>query len=339
MLTDYLRQINGGVFPADHVILPDERIENNLFVPPPFHLSAADLVAINSPAHHDRISQKLVEMAQRYGMFYITNHGIRDRVMTNALWAAKMFFELPSYEFKRECERCLFYSSSVVHHLNLETEAKYWRDTLPFYLSSMPLWPENPPRFRDDISQFASALEVLANKLIRLISRGLKLDESYFHDHGLSQVRRLNVNRYPRCPNPKLTCGLAKHCDPDLLTITFVEAGDAAQGLEVCIDNEWKRVVPRDDALIVTIGSQMRVVSNKKLKAPVHRVVVNSRSDRTSICYAVAPSNDSYVEPAEVLTRTESPRYEKYKYGDYLLNHLGHYRDTTGVLPSYEKRN
>ncbi|XP_074265189.1 flavanone 3-dioxygenase 2-like [Silene latifolia] len=257
--------------------------------------------------------------------------------MENALTTTKNFYELPNDQLRRAAEHYGAYSSSFVHREGHHKTAKYWRDTLPFYLPSGTIdYDDTAFLFNFRVGFFASLVKGVAENLVSCISEGLGLGKTYFDDQGLTTVRRLNLNSYPRCPCPNLTCGMAKHYDPDLLTITL-EGG--AHGLQILDENnQWQTVKAQPNALIVTIGTQMEVVSNGILKAPAHRVIVNDQRERTSICYAIAPANTSTVGPAVTgLPGARPAQYKNnYPYGEYLEQHMTNYRDTSVCFSKFK---
>jgi isopenicillin N synthase-like dioxygenase len=95
----------------------------------------------------------------------------------------------------------------------------------------------------------------LASGILELIAEGLGLESGYFGGK-LSENAFLSVNRYPPCPDPSLTLGLPKHCDPNLITILL--QGDVC-GLQVFKDGEWIGVGPVPNAFVINIGYQLQV--------------------------------------------------------------------------------
>ena len=92
-------------------------------------------------------------------------------------------------------------------------------------------------------------------RILELICEGLGLESGYF-EGKLSEVTSLSVNHYPPCPDPSLTLGLSKHCDPNLITILHQ---DDVCGLQIFKDNEWVGVDPVPSAFVVNIGYQSQV--------------------------------------------------------------------------------
>ena len=95
----------------------------------------------------------------------------------------------------------------------------------------------------------------LASKILEMISLGLGLSPGYFAGE-LSANPTVLVNHYPRCPEPGLALGMAKHRDPSL--VTFVLQEDVP-GLQVFKEGNWVVVPPISHAFIVNIGYVLQV--------------------------------------------------------------------------------
>ncbi|KAL9275238.1 Hyoscyamine 6-dioxygenase-like protein [Drosera capensis] len=91
----------------------------------------------------------------------------------------------------------------------------------------------------------------LDSRILEMICQGLGLEKGFFFKDGLSEDMFLTVNHYPPCPDPSLTLGLAKHCDPNLITILM--QGDVP-GLQVFKDGEWISVQPLKHAFVINVS-------------------------------------------------------------------------------------
>ncbi|CAK7346417.1 unnamed protein product [Dovyalis caffra] len=159
----------------------------------------------------------------------------------------------------------------------------------------------------------------LASKILELICEGLGLESGYF-EGKLSESSLLAVNRYPPCPDPSLTLGLPKHCDPNLITILL--QGEV-RGLQVFKDGEWIGVGPVPQAFVINIGYQLQIISNNKLKGAEHRAVTNSRDARTSAAFFVSPRPDSIIEPAKALINADNhPVYRAFELTEFISNYM-----------------
>ncbi|XWS31436.1 hypothetical protein CRYUN_Cryun23aG0075600 [Craigia yunnanensis] len=186
---------------------------------------------------------------------------------------------------------------------------------------------------REVIGTFLFEAKNLGLRILELHSEGLGLESGPFEE-DLSEALLLVANHYPPCPDPSLTLGLPKHCDPNLITILL--QGDA-YGLQVFKDGEWIGVQPLPNAFVVNIGHQLRIVSNNKLKSAEHRVVTNSEVARTTVGLFISSSDDSIIEPAKSLTNAgDPPLYRAFQYKEFLSNYFSTMGDTELALQPFK---
>ncbi|XP_074306402.1 2'-deoxymugineic-acid 2'-dioxygenase-like [Silene latifolia] len=342
LLTWILNNNPADDFPLKYLLTASER-------PAPLELLAPEWIDIPTislaQTHFNNLSdlQRLVNdvcaASVSYGMFQVVDHNVSASVLTEAMRESVGFFSLPNQQLEAFSAPLyghrFLYSSSQAHASGQDTEHYYWRDALTLGLNSpRPTqgWPTQPPELRSRLWEFASQVKPLENRILSLINQGLGLRPNYFTSKGLNEKSAIVVNHYPLCPHPTWTCGMSRHADPNLLTISF-QGG--ANGLQIWRDGEWKLVVPSRNALLVTLGRQMEIVSNGILKPAEHRVIVNSQAPRTSISYFSGPSNTCIVGPAEDLTRTMLPLYRNFRYGDFIRLHLENHRNTAAILPYF----
>lgn len=86
--------------------------------------------------------------------------------------------------------------------------------------------------------------------------------------------KRINMNYYPKCPNPELTVGGGRHSDVSTLTILLQ---DEIGGLYVRdMDTmKWIYVPPISGSLVINVGDALQIISNGKYKSVEHRVRAN----------------------------------------------------------------
>lgn len=104
------------------------------------------------------------------------------------------------------------------------------------------------------MAAYLKRIENLSRRILGVIGEGLGLEEGYLEE--ISQVQLLVGNYYPACPDPSLTLGLLKHCDPSLITILLQQ--DVC-GLQVLNDGKWMLVSSIPNAFVVNIGNQLQV--------------------------------------------------------------------------------
>ena len=109
--------------------------------------------------------------------------------------------------------------------------------------------------YREVVATYSVEAKKLGLRILELLSEGLGLESGYFGSK-LTEAQLLVVNHYPPRPDPSLTLGIPKHCDPNLITILL--QGDV-HGLQVFKDGEWIGVEPLPNAFVVNIGHQLQV--------------------------------------------------------------------------------
>ncbi|CAB4291509.1 unnamed protein product [Prunus armeniaca] len=324
----------------DNYIFPPDARPGKLDVPLCNNIPVIDMGGAGAEAH-DRTSiiQQILNASEEFGFFQVINHGIPENLLKDTMRVFKEFFELPvedkaSLYSEDPNKNCRLFTSSGNYDWE---EAHFWRDILRH--SCHPLeqciqfWPQKPITYREHVGACSTQVREVALNILQLISEGLGLEPGYFRDE-LSQVSLLSVNYYPPCPDPSLTLGVPKHCDPNLITILL--QGDV-NGLQVFKDGEWIGVEPLPNALVVNIGYQLQIISNGKLKCAEHRAVTNSRNARTSTAFFFTPSPDCLIKPAGVLINASNPQlYKAFQYKEFFSNYAMKQGKTDIVLEPFK---
>ncbi|GAB4841711.1 hypothetical protein Ancab_022433 [Ancistrocladus abbreviatus] len=278
---------------------------------------------------------EIMKACQDYGFFQVVNHGVQSKLMDETMDVFKEFFQLPA-EDKLSLlsddpnQNCRLYTSSYNYD---KEQVHYWRDALKHSCSPLEeciqYWPEKPTRYRQVVGAFCVEVRELGSGILELICEGLGLERGYLANE-LSGDSFLTVNHYPPCPNPSLTLGLSKHCDPNLITILL--QGDVP-GLQVFKDGEWIGVEPLPHAFVVNVGYLLHIVSNGKLKSAEHRAVTNADTARTSAAIFINGSKDCVVEPAKALVSEDNPPlFKAVTYGEFFQAYAANTGDTEIVL-------
>uniref|UniRef100_J3M0P5 Fe2OG dioxygenase domain-containing protein n=1 Tax=Oryza brachyantha TaxID=4533 RepID=J3M0P5_ORYBR len=106
------------------------------------------------------------------------------------------------------------------------------------------------------------------------------------------------------------------------LALRLLEAISESLGLErghmVQRNGRWVAVNPVPDALVINIGDQVQALSNDRYKSVLHRVIVNSESERISVPTFYCPSPDAVIAPADGLVDDGHPlAYRPFTYQAY----------------------
>ncbi|KNA11041.1 hypothetical protein SOVF_138710 [Spinacia oleracea] len=273
----------------------------------------------------------------------VINHGVAKEVMEDARKMFREFFELPfekkSHLYSEENNvKCRLYTSSFDY---ANEDIHYWRDCLKHnctpFKECIDHWPQNPPRYREVVEKYSTQVKDLGSRILDLISEGLEIESDFF-ENGYNEETFLSVNHYPPCPDPRLTLGLPKHCDPNIITLLLQ---DNTPGLQVCVDNKWLLVEPCSNAFVVNMGYQMQIISNGKLKSAEHRVVTNADKARTTAAFFILPSKNCIIQPAKALVKTgDPPIYKQFQYAEFIENFKAHTNcEPEKVLDLYKIKN
>ncbi|WCJ38366.1 2-oxoglutarate (2OG) and Fe(II)-dependent oxygenase superfamily protein [Euphorbia peplus] len=328
------RCCNDDSVPKDYVFPPGSR-------PGIFTFSASDSTPVIDLQGHDRAATvlQILKASQDFGFFQVTNHGVDEELVKNTTSVLKEFFKLPaenkasvySEDPTRSCRLC----NTVLNHEG--QNIRLWRENLRLYCNPLQKhiqeWPEKPLTFRDIVGNYTEEVTKLGSRILELICEGLGLEYCYFEGE-MSENTLFSVNYYPRCPEPSMTYGAPRHCDPSLLTVLVQ---DQVGGLQFLNDGEWIGVGPLPNSFVVNIGYQLQIISNNILKSVEHRAVTNSKEDRISGAFFINPSNETIIHPAKHLINSSNPSlFTSFSYKDFLLNFQANYGNPQLVLERFK---
>lgn len=274
------------------------------------------VVDLQNPIRNDMI-QQILDAGQTCGFFQVINHGVSKEVVKHTIQVFREYFEM-----HREEKQCAGDESGWIY-MGSTDYAKdgihLWRESIKHscypLVECMQSWPQKPTQYREIVSTYLEKIRNVRCRILELIGEGLGLEAGYLEE--MSQVQLLVANYYPPCPDPSLTLGLLKHCDPSLITILLQED---VSGLQVLLnDGKWMVVSAIPDAFVVNIGNQLQIISNGKLRSLEHRAVTNKERGRISIASFINPSPNCIVEPAKVLVdEMNPPLYKPALYKDFV---------------------
>ncbi|KAH0704857.1 hypothetical protein KY290_009545 [Solanum tuberosum] len=274
----------------------------------------------NWDIHNKLVCEKICNAAEKWGFFQIINHDISLEVLESVKDATYRFFKQPAVEKNKHSKE-----NSSTNNVRYGTsftpkaeKALEWKDYLSlFYVSdeeAAALWP---CALRDEALEFMRNSEIVMKKLLEALMKGLHVKE--IDDSVLMGSKRINVNYYPKCPNPELAVGVGRHSDVSTLTILLQ---DNIGGLYVKkMDSDmWVHVPPIHGALVINIGDALQIMSNGRYKSIEHRVMANGNNNRISVPIFVNPKPTDIIGPLkEVLLESgEEPIYKQVLYSDYV---------------------
>ncbi|XP_076913428.1 feruloyl CoA ortho-hydroxylase F6H1-3-like [Bidens hawaiensis] len=269
-----------------------------------------------------KVTKAVCDAAEKWGFFQIINHGVPMHVLENVKDATHNFYELPAEEkLKYSKEQSVTNSVRFGTSFTPEVEkALEWKDYLSLFFVSddeaASLWP---PVCRNQALEYIKSSETVVKKLLKILMNGLNVKEiDKTKESILMGSKRINLNYYPKCPNPELTVGVGRHSDVSTLTILLQ---DDIGGLYVRnIDSmKWVHVPPVNGSLVINVGDALQIMSNGKYESVEHRVIANGNDNRISVPIFVNPRPSDVIGPlAEVIESGEKPIYKNVLYSDYV---------------------
>ena len=280
----------------------------------------------------DEAMSVLDHACKEWGFFQIVGHGIDQALRQETFRQMGKFFGLPSDE-KRSIIRTADNAWGFFDQ-ELTKNVRDWKEIFDVgppetrgpLAGAVPQWPRSLPGFKSTLQAYRDACERIARHLLSSIATILgaapaDLYRAFEPEHSSF----LRLNYYPLCAEPatpesptvpeKGHLGISHHTDAGALTVLMQSP---VAGLQVKRRGHWYFVEPRDDALVVNIGDIVQVWSNDRYKAPLHRVVANSHSERYSAVFFFNPSYDANYSPLlSVCDENNPPLYEPINWGEF----------------------
>lgn len=229
------------------------------------------------PAHRQAVRAAIARESSEWGAFQVMNHGIPISLLNQMRTAALSFFtDCPiSDKLAYACDPKSFasegYGTQMLLDKGVDSQSSVldWRDyfdhhTLPLSRRNPSNWPHFPSNYRELMEQYSDCMNLLAQRLLALISESIGLPSSWMVDAitgmGAEEgfYQNITVSYYPPCPQPDLTLGLQTHSDIGAITLLIQ---DDVGGLQVLSgQGDWVTVQPLSpDAIVVILADQTEV--------------------------------------------------------------------------------
>ena len=290
---------------------------------------------------------RLDEAAVKYGFFLLKNvPELSTLVLDSSLQWQAWFFSLPmeaKMSLKRSETNPFGYNDA-----ELTKQRRDWKEILDIGpREAENKWPnetvteEKAADFRSAMELYYEKCEAVSKQLIKFLLEtkvGSQEEMESIMGHYEAHTSYLRLNHYSVCPNPapedapsifdvakmgKLAVG--RHTDAGAVTILLQ---DGVKGLQMEYEGKWTTICSKRLDLIINVGDMMQVYSNDRYKAPLHRVIASSTSERYSAPFFLNPATDSVIQPLALDQGSSQPLYKPISWREFRsLRALGDYKD------------
>lgn len=226
------------------------------------------------PEAHARVVEQVADACERVGFFFASNHGIEERVLSDALRHARGFFEQPLEAKMRVADLKKGYipvggcdnavRPSSMHEkfscgpVDVDENDAYYVGAdarAAMYFGEPNRWPSAPSGFRDAYESYYRAVAGFVDTMHRAFAEALGAPQAFFAKSSKKHVSNLVALRYPPVADTS-DAGfplerVRPHTDPTDVTVLLFE--DGPRGLQVLPEgsngaNAWIDPAPEDAA-------------------------------------------------------------------------------------------
>ena len=263
------------------------------------------------------------------GFFYVTGHGVPDRLLAELAAASRAFFALPApakleiaMERGGRAWRGYFPVGAELTsgrpdlkeglYFGTELAADDPRARLP--LHGPNLFPRQVPELRSLVLSYLDAMTAVAQTVLRAVAVSLELDADYFAAGCTANPTvLLRIFHYPPAGPGDPAWGVGEHTDYGLLTLL---AQDSNGGLQVRTPGGWTPAPPLPGTFVCNIGDMLERLTGGRYRSTPHRVLNTSGRDRLSFPFFFDPD---FAAEVPGLPGIGVPAFAG-TYGDYLVS-------------------
>ncbi|KAF5244272.1 hypothetical protein FANTH_7782 [Fusarium anthophilum] len=256
-----------------------------------------------------QLASELIRVGNDPGFFYVTGHGI---VPAPVFELARELFQVPRADKMRYRNGSGDLGYTGMREESLAgmgpgdiKESFYLCDPSQRALQELHPVLENG---RDQLAQFFTDTQALANRLLRAMEIGLKIPEGVLTEAHTGESCRMRLINYPATSTPaddgaadEIRAG--EHTDYGSLTLLYREPSDQG-GLQVQHNGSWKDVPCFDDTIVVNIGDALEFWTAGRLRSTVHRVAfprtASENVARLSIPVFFQPDREVLLSPLKM---------------------------------------
>lgn len=287
----------------------------------------------------DGLVKDIGEGYSSFGFIALTNHGVSDETIHQALDITRELFALPDdvkkqyyLEGKGGARGYTPFGTEIAKDAKHVDLKEFWHvgrelDDSQAQANMLPnIWPAEVPAFKPRMLALYKALDELGNKVLDALAVYLQQPRNYFRDKvdvGNSILRPLHYPPIIDEGTPSVRA--AAHEDINVLTLLV---GSREPGLEVLAkDGSWIPVTIIEGAIICNIGDMMQRLTNYHLPSTTHRVVnppaPYSSNSRYSIPFFLHFNSDFVIDALDSCIDEAHPKKDApITADDYLMERL-----------------
>lgn len=291
------------------------------------------------PASIRRVGEAIRQACSEVGFFYITNHGVPQTVIDQAMAAAKTFFA-HSPEVKRQVAvnkrhrgwhalgGALMYEATKPDFKEFFSMGLELPEDDPSVLAGEALrgpnqWPAFMPELRTALDDYYAAIAHAGADLLKAVAVGLGIEQEFFAPKYGKPLQRTQMVYYP--PHPPMAetdqFGVAPHTDYGCITLLYQDNSGGLQVRELG-SNSWIDATPIEGSLVVNVGDLLARWSNDRFRSTLHRVINKSGHERYSIATFYDPTYSALVDPCDLGIEASASLYPPVAAGDYILKRI-----------------
>ncbi|KAG4933966.1 hypothetical protein GYH30_047925 [Glycine max] len=270
----------------------------------------------------DPNAMELIGLAcENWGAFQLKNHGVPLSVVEEVEEEAKRLFALPADRKLKALRSATGATGYGRARISPFFPKHMWHEGFTIMGSpcddAKKIWPNDYAPFCTIMDNYQKQMKALADKLAHMIFNLLgdisEEQKRWINGSTNNLCEAVQLNFYPRCPEPNRAMGLAPHTDTSLLTILHQSQ---TNGLQIFKEGAgWVPVHPHPSSLVVHTGDILHILSNSRFRCALHRVMVNSARERYSVAYFYGPPVDHVVSP---LVLDSLPRFRSLTVKEYI---------------------
>ncbi|KIW25977.1 uncharacterized protein PV07_09110 [Cladophialophora immunda] len=307
-----------------------------------FSLPVIDIGDIDHPDRERRrsVAREICNAAANVGFFYVSNHGVPERVIKSIFSESRRFFNELSLEEKMQYDTEKHEHYYGYYPINLDPSlpagAKLNEGINYGYEPSIDpravtsenngdnWWPSEKrlPGYVKNVKEYMSHALALSRALLRMFALGLDLEEGSFDYLATKPYSILKMAHYPGVlSGSEEPSSIRPHTDYELLTILLQ---DDIPSLEVLSNTgRWIQAKPIPGTFVVNIGDSMAMLTNGLFVSTMHRVLNHSKRDRYSVPFFLGANQEAELKALEqFVTPDQPPKFQPMTSGEYVRRSL-----------------